>query len=329
MLLIPETETQLEPTGILTASRLPAADLPAAIDTNWEPVAGLEAGFEPEISMRPLSEQNKPAETTDLDLNSITSEPEQKDLLSEPGAEKAVVATWPRKELPSQQPPAPAVPDTETNRAELPELERPESLTETVTVQTASKLESGFDQHFELDSPPTDKNKNKQEPPLAGVKPTIPGQATMRQADEEISLTETNRLFRQVIEQVGRQQGSGRQEITLRLKPPNLGQVRLVLLHRTGTISARFEVENDFVRGALQSNITQLEETLAEQGIQVEELSVYIGQGNAGNDQPAQKQNAFDLHPARSLHADEDTSPGSDYEKSRAVTASGRLDLLI
>ena len=151
----------------------------------------------------------------------------------------------------------------------------------------------------------------------------------MRQADEEISLTETNRLFRQVIEQVGRQQGSGRQEITLRLKPPNLGQVRLVLLHRTGTISARFEVENDFVRGALQSNITQLEETLAEQGIQVEELSVYIGQGNAGNDQPAQKQNAFDLHPARSLHADEDTSPGSDYEKSRAVTASGRLDLLI
>ena len=44
-------------------------------------------------------------------------------------------------------------------------------------------------------------------------------------------------------------------------------------------MSARFQVENNAARGALESNMTELKESLVQQGIKVEELTVFIGQG--------------------------------------------------
>ncbi|NLG86253.1 MAG: hypothetical protein GX489_03450 [Firmicutes bacterium] len=108
--------------------------------------------------------------------------------------------------------------------------------------------------------------------------------------EPHLSVREAARLFGQVLEQASRQKGSGQQEVMLKLDPPNLGRVHLTLLYRAGAVSARFEVENDAARGALQANMTELKNTLVEQGIRVEDFSVFIGQGGTGSNQFAGRQ---------------------------------------
>lgn len=139
---------------------------------------------------------------------------------------------------------------------------------------------------------PKGSHKTNQEVPVFVPLRFAMGEGT-EQGDTGLSVGEAARFFRQALEQASRQKGSGRQEVTLKLNPPNLGRVHLTLVHRTGAISARFEVENDMARGALQTNMAELKESLVQQGIQVEELSVFMGQGSIGNNQFADRQDGF------------------------------------
>lgn len=164
---------------------------------------------------------------------------------------------------------------------------------------------------------------------LAAPRFTIPEGIDLDREENRLSLTEASRLFRQALKQASRQQGSGRQEVTLKLDPPNLGQVRLTLLHRTGVVSARFQVENNAARGALESNMTELKESLVQQGIKVEELTVFIGQGGTDNNQFYQGQDRFPSHPSRTLFGAQPVGIFSDHQDDRPVWAQGTLDLLI
>lgn len=149
--------------------------------------------------------------------------------------------------------------------------------------------------------------------------------------EDRLSVNEATRLFRQALEQASQQKRNGRQEVYLELDPPDLGRVHLTLLHRTGVVSARFEVENDLAHGTLQSNMAELKESLVQQGIQVEELSVFIGQADIGNNEFAQRQGGFSPGQERFFRGVQQLSVVSDDDTNgyeRTLRRSS-LDLLV
>ncbi|HHV08127.1 MAG TPA: hypothetical protein GXX69_07930 [Firmicutes bacterium] len=172
---------------------------------------------------------------------------------------------------------------------------------------------------------------DQSEEPVASLSVSLPFVAGENGIQDKpgLSVNEASRLFRQALEQAGRQKESGRQEITLRLDPPSLGRVHLTLLHRTGVVSARFEVENEEARGVLQMNMAELKTSLVQQGIQVEELGVFMGQWSTGNQQFSGRQDGFTASQGQTFSGTGQPNPVSHREPDRwSARGHGTLDLL-
>lgn len=73
------------------------------------------------------------------------------------------------------------------------------------------------------------------------------------------------------------------QEITLRLKPAELGQVDLKLSVEKGILMAEFQVENQMVKETLESNMADLKHALQEKGYGVEGMQVSVGKDQSEN----------------------------------------------
>jgi len=88
-----------------------------------------------------------------------------------------------------------------------------------------------------------------------------------------------NEVIRQVTDGIQAETlGNGVSELKLILKPESLGEVALKLLSDNGIITARFTAESERVKEIMESNFNILRDSLSEQGISVNQLSVSIGQ---------------------------------------------------
>ncbi len=73
--------------------------------------------------------------------------------------------------------------------------------------------------------------------------------------------------------------GPGTSEITLRLEPDHLGQMRVRLsVDENQFVSARIQVESQEARSLIESSLQRLRDSLAEQGLKVEKFSVDVRQ---------------------------------------------------
>jgi len=66
-------------------------------------------------------------------------------------------------------------------------------------------------------------------------------------------------------------------EIRIRLKPESLGKLTIRLIMENGGITAKFITENYKAKDAIESNFNQLQDTLHEKGVNIQELSVFVG----------------------------------------------------
>ncbi len=66
-------------------------------------------------------------------------------------------------------------------------------------------------------------------------------------------------------------------EIKITLKPEYLGDVSLKILSENGIISAQFTAENQRIKEIIESNFNQLRDMLNDQGLQISQLSVSVG----------------------------------------------------
>mgnify|MGYP005837662377 CR=1 FL=1 len=89
-----------------------------------------------------------------------------------------------------------------------------------------------------------------------------------------------NELLQQVIQRVQVDLKPGQTEMRMNLKPENLGQLQMKLVLEDGKVTAQFLTSNQNVKEALENSLSQLRQSLQEQGIRVEKLSVLIGGGN-------------------------------------------------
>jgi flagellar hook-length control protein FliK len=89
-------------------------------------------------------------------------------------------------------------------------------------------------------------------------------------------------------------------ELQLRLRPPELGTLRLEIAVRDGVMTARLETETAAARNVLLDNLPQLRDRLAEQNVKVERFDVNVrDDGQQRNDQAYEGQSDLQRSPRR------------------------------
>ena len=63
-------------------------------------------------------------------------------------------------------------------------------------------------------------------------------------------------------------------ELRVTLKPESLGEVSINVRMEGGSMAAQIDVSQTHVRAAMEANLSQLRETLADRGIQVDRIDI-------------------------------------------------------
>lgn len=88
-------------------------------------------------------------------------------------------------------------------------------------------------------------------------------------------------LFSQIIEKAELFKiGSEKKVLTLQLRPESLGKLNIELTSKDGTVSARITTEHAMVREKLDQLVPQIKDTLATQGIKLDQVTVDISHQN-------------------------------------------------
>ena len=65
-------------------------------------------------------------------------------------------------------------------------------------------------------------------------------------------------------------------ELEMQLHPQSLGTLHIQMASRNGVVTANFIAQNETVKAALESQMVQLKENFAEQGVKVEAIEVTV-----------------------------------------------------
>lgn len=107
------------------------------------------------------------------------------------------------------------------------------------------------------------------------VKPVLPQEASSK------TTTETS-IVNQIIEKFSIR-GTGQQnEINIRLDPPDLGTVRVNITSSGDTVKTTLITETHAVKQAIENNLNHLRDSMSEQGLKIDSLTVLVGGGNLG-----------------------------------------------
>ncbi len=90
----------------------------------------------------------------------------------------------------------------------------------------------------------------------------------------------------ELISELSNYMGQGKSKsVMLKLKPENLGKVKIVLKVVDKTVHANLEVENESVKQAIQNNISTLKQSLNMNGLQLSSITVSLsdGENKSGN----------------------------------------------
>jgi flagellar hook-length control protein FliK len=98
---------------------------------------------------------------------------------------------------------------------------------------------------------------------------------------QELGLKDTQELVGQLVEQAKLTQRPGASEMTIRLKPENLGEMTVrIVAESGGVISAAFHSNNSEVRAILQEALPAIRQELSSSGLKVSDVGVYAGLGD-------------------------------------------------
>lgn len=87
---------------------------------------------------------------------------------------------------------------------------------------------------------------------------------------------DTQNIMRQIMDYLKIQIKPGVSDLEMQLHPENLGTLQIHLSAKGGMITANFVTQNETVKAALESQMIQLKENFAEQGVKVEAIEVTV-----------------------------------------------------
>ncbi len=87
---------------------------------------------------------------------------------------------------------------------------------------------------------------------------------------------QTREIMDQIMDYMRIQLKPGMDQLEMQLHPESLGTVHIQLSSKGGEVTAQFQVQNEAVKAAIESQIVSLQETLKEQGVKVEAVQVTV-----------------------------------------------------
>lgn len=109
---------------------------------------------------------------------------------------------------------------------------------------------------------------------------------------------EKNLIMNQIIKKIKFVTTDRFSELKIQLKPENLGKLLLKIALEKGEITAKFTAENNHIKEIIESNFSELKGSLQEKGINVQNLSVSVG----NEDRPYNEKNKQKKNPNRELN---------------------------
>ncbi len=107
-----------------------------------------------------------------------------------------------------------------------------------------------------------------------------------------VKVVQVREIANQIIEQVKVIIKPEQTSMELQLNPENLGKVNLSVVSMDGNMTAKFLVENQLVKEAIESQMQELKDKLIEQGVKVESIEVAVeSNGLWQNNQESGNQN--------------------------------------
>lgn len=123
---------------------------------------------------------------------------------------------------------------------------------------------------------------------------------TAAETMESYFSAETQDIMRQVMDFMRIQIKPDMSELQMQLHPESLGTLQINVAAKGGVLTAQFVTQNESVKAALESQMVQLKENFAEQGVKVEAIEVSVqthtfeqnleqGRGGSQQDTPEQR----------------------------------------
>lgn len=139
--------------------------------------------------------------------------------------------------------------------------------------------------------------------------------------------TTMQQIVEQVVRQVRIRVMPETTSMQLQLHPASLGRVALTVATTTvGTATASLVVENQMAKEALESQMIQLKETFAEQGLKVDAVEVTVAEFGFKKENQQQDDPSGNRKQNRRFRSDDEAS-GEEDAKTEQVTASERRDV--
>lgn len=87
---------------------------------------------------------------------------------------------------------------------------------------------------------------------------------------------QTQDIMNQIMDYMKIQLKPGMDQLEMQLHPASLGSVQIQITSRGGEVTAHFQVQNETVKAAIESQIVELKENLRDQGVKVEAVQVTV-----------------------------------------------------
>ncbi|HHV61040.1 MAG TPA: flagellar hook-length control protein FliK [Firmicutes bacterium] len=89
-----------------------------------------------------------------------------------------------------------------------------------------------------------------------------------------------NEVVAQVVERAGLRLREGRTEMTVQLRPDYLGRIHIRITDDAGILTAGIRTESEAARALIEAGLPQLKTSLASQGFNIEQFTVFVGPGH-------------------------------------------------
>lgn len=125
-------------------------------------------------------------------------------------------------------------------------------------------------------------------------------------------------LLHQVVERLSLRNQGDRSQMTLRLHPEELGELRLELVMEKGVLKAQIQAQNPQVQEVLERNLFRLRDALEQQGLTLEQFDVSLGARQQGesSEQFARQQSMMQVR-----HRSTATPVVDETQNARAMSA--------
>ncbi len=179
---------------------------------------------------------------------------------------------------------------------------KPESMTKSVSTNKVDESKSNDPTRVIIErngikdtDPPPDKNTGQTvAPPTTGIDQTVGKTAApYYQSSEPARLAEaqTTNILQQITNQLDGLTRSGRQTLRIQLSPQDLGTIDLKVTHSQHGVSVSLMAENGATGKLLETQVSQLRQTLMDAGVQINQLHVGVHSGSSQSNHSQAQEN--------------------------------------